>query len=82
MIDPVQKVYELIDNKWTDRGTAFCQSAFDSEKQMAKLIARSEELPTEIILQFYIRGEDVYQRQQGVCNIYPLPSIIPTFRFC
>jgi protein phosphatase 4 regulatory subunit 3 len=33
---------------------------------MAKLIARSEENPQEIILQFYIRGEDVYQRQQGM----------------
>lgn len=55
-----------MDNKWADKGTAFCQSAFDEDTQMAKLIARSEDNPQEVILQFYIRGEDVYQRQQGM----------------
>lgn len=32
---------------------------------MAKLIARSEDNPEDVILHFYVRGEDVYQRQQG-----------------
>jgi protein phosphatase 4 regulatory subunit 3 len=59
------QVYELIGQKWTDRGTAFCQGDYDEEARQARLIARAEH-SNEILLQCIIRTSDVYQRQQGI----------------
>ncbi|KZS97836.1 DUF625-domain-containing protein [Sistotremastrum niveocremeum HHB9708] len=64
------KVYELVENKWTDRGTALCISKFDKDTEQAQLIAQSEDNPEDTILSFYIRGEDVYQRQQGTLIVW------------
>lgn len=58
-------MYELIGQKWTDRGTAFCQGDYDEEARQAKLIARAEHT-NEVLLQCIIRTSDVYQRQQGI----------------
>lgn len=58
------QVYELIGQKWTDRGTAFCQGDYDEEARQARLIARAEH-SNEVLLQCIIRTSDVYQRQQG-----------------
>jgi protein phosphatase-4 regulatory subunit 3 len=58
-------VYELIGQRWTDRGTAFCQGDYDEDARQARLIARAEH-SNEILLQCIIRATDVYQRQQGI----------------
>lgn len=59
------QVYELIGQKWTDRGTAFCQGDYNEETRQARLIARAEN-SNEILLECIIRTSDVYQRQQGI----------------
>lgn len=58
-------MYELVDLQWEDRGTAFCTGDFDDNAQEAKIVAKSEASPDQILLQHTIRGHDVYQRQQG-----------------
>lgn len=60
----ILQVYELVGQKWTDRGTAFCQGEYDEEARQARLIARAEH-NNDILLQCIIRATDVYQRQQG-----------------
>ena len=60
------QVYELMGSRWIDQGTAFCLGSFQNETQEAFIIARAESNFNEIILSTAIRGNDVYQRQQGV----------------
>ncbi|KIJ37419.1 hypothetical protein M422DRAFT_231798 [Sphaerobolus stellatus SS14] len=67
------KVYELVGQKWTDRGTAFCQGDYDEEAREAKLVAR-DELTNEILLQCTIRATDVYQRQQDTLIVWTEPD--------
>lgn len=69
----ILQVYELVGQKWTDRGTAFCQGEYDEEARQARLIARAEH-NNDILLQCIIRATDVYQRQQGnsLC-LFPFP---------
>ncbi|GJJ07253.1 hypothetical protein Clacol_001453 [Clathrus columnatus] len=67
------KVYELVGQKWTDRGTAFCQGDYDDEARQARLIARAEH-SNEILLQCIIRATDVYQRQQDTLIVWTEPD--------
>ncbi|KAF8504224.1 component of IIS longevity pathway SMK-1-domain-containing protein [Gautieria morchelliformis] len=67
------EVYELIGQKWTDRGTAFCQGDYDEEARQARLIARAEH-SNEILLQCIIRTSDVYQRQQDTLIVWTEPD--------
>ncbi|KAF8592690.1 DUF625-domain-containing protein [Ramaria rubella] len=67
------KVYELIGQKWTDRGTAFCQGDYDEEARQARLIARAEHT-NEVLLQCIIRTSDVYQRQQDTLIVWTEPD--------
>ncbi|KAH7100629.1 DUF625-domain-containing protein [Auriculariales sp. MPI-PUGE-AT-0066] len=64
------KVYELVDLQWEDRGTAFCTGDFDENAQEAKIIAKAESNPDQILLQHTIRGADVYQRQQDTLILW------------
>ena len=56
----------MIGSRWIDQGTAFCLGSFQNETQEAFIIARAESNFNEIILSTAIRGNDVYQRQQGM----------------
>lgn len=58
------QVYELIGQRWTDRGTALCTGIYDEEVDQAAIVARSEISDVEL-LRSEIRVNDVYQRQQG-----------------
>lgn len=64
------KVYELVEMQWEDRGTAFCTGDFDDNSQEAKIVAKSEAHPEQILLQHTIRGIDVYQRQQETLIVW------------
>ncbi|KZW04010.1 DUF625-domain-containing protein [Exidia glandulosa HHB12029] len=64
------KVYELVDLQWEDRGTAFCTGDFDDNAQEAKIVAKSEANPDQVLLQHTIRGHDVYQRQQETLIVW------------
>ena len=63
-------MYELIDSRWTDRGTAFCSGDFDAASQEARLTARSEASPTEIILSCCIQSNIIYHRQQATLIVW------------
>lgn len=65
LTDFALQVYELIGSRWIDQGTAFCLGSFQTETQEAFIIARAESNFNDIILSTAIRGNDVYQRQQG-----------------
>lgn len=67
------KVYELVGQRWTDRGTALCTGVYDDEAEQASIVARSEITDVEL-LRSEIRAEDVYQRQQGKKAGFPTPS--------
>ena len=57
------KVYELINSRWVDQGTALCFGQYEDGE--AALVAKAEANMSEIILKTTIRSSDVYQRQQG-----------------
>lgn len=57
-------MYELVGQRWTDRGTALCTGVYDEELDQAAIVARSETSDAEL-LRSEIRMNDVYQRQQG-----------------
>jgi len=57
------KVYELINSRWIDQGTALCFGQYEDGE--AALVAKAEANMSEIILKTTIRSSDVYQRQQG-----------------
>jgi len=59
------KVYELINSRWVDQGTALCFGQYEDGE--AALVAKAETNMSEIILKTTIRSSDVYQRQQGLC---------------
>ena len=58
------KVYELINSRWVDQGTALCFGQYEDGE--AALVAKAEANMSEIILKTTIRSSDVYQRQQGL----------------
>lgn len=60
------KVYELINSRWVDQGTALCFGQYEDGE--AALVAKAETNMSEIILKTTIRSSDVYQRQQGLCT--------------
>ncbi|KAA1473470.1 DUF625-domain-containing protein [Dentipellis sp. KUC8613] len=68
------KVYELINSRWIDQGTAFCFGHYDETTSEALLIARAEANYNEIILQTVIRASDVYQRQQETLIVWTEPD--------
>jgi protein phosphatase-4 regulatory subunit 3 len=57
------KVYELINSRWVDQGTALCFGQYEDGE--AALVAKAEANMSDIILKTTIRSSDVYQRQQG-----------------
>jgi hypothetical protein len=57
------KVYELVNSRWVDQGTALCFGQYEDGE--ATLVAKAEANMSEIILKTTIRSSDVYQRQQG-----------------
>lgn len=61
----ISKVYELINSRWVDQGTALCFGQYEDGE--AALVAKAEANMSEIILKTTIRSSDVYQRQQGPC---------------
>lgn len=65
-VDLRLQVYELINARWIDQGTAFCFGHYDENTGDALLVARAEASYSEVILQTAIRSSDVYQRQQGI----------------
>ncbi|ETW83794.1 hypothetical protein HETIRDRAFT_313109, partial [Heterobasidion irregulare TC 32-1] len=67
-------VYELINSRWIDQGTAFCFGHYDDSTQEALLIARAESSYSEVILQTSIRSSDVYQRQQDTLIVWTEPD--------
>lgn len=56
-------MYELINSRWVDQGTALCFGQYEDGE--AALVAKAESNMSEIILKTTIRSSDVYQRQQG-----------------
>ncbi|TFY82924.1 hypothetical protein EWM64_g1093 [Hericium alpestre] len=68
------KVYELINQRWIDQGTAFCFGHYDESTSEALLIARAESNYNEVILQTTIRSSDVYQRQQETLIVWTEPN--------
>ena len=60
------KVYELINSRWVDQGTALCFGQYEDGE--AALVAKAEANMSDIILKTTIRSSDVYQRQQGPWN--------------
>ncbi|KAG8933667.1 Platinum sensitivity protein [Tulasnella sp. 417] len=67
------KVYELIGQRWTDRGTALCTGIYDEEVDQAAIVARSEISDVEL-LRSEIRVNDVYQRQQETLIVWTEPD--------
>ncbi|KAG8869734.1 Platinum sensitivity protein [Tulasnella sp. 331] len=67
------KVYELVGQRWTDRGTALCTGVYDDEAEQASIVARSEVTDVEL-LRSEIRAEDVYQRQQETLIVWTEPD--------
>ncbi|KAG9010898.1 Platinum sensitivity protein [Tulasnella sp. JGI-2019a] len=67
------KVYELVGQRWTDRGTALCTGVYDDEAEQASIVARSEVSDIEL-LRSEIRAEDVYQRQQETLIVWTEPD--------
>ena len=63
----IPKVYELINSRWVDQGTALCFGQYEDGE--AALVAKAEANMSEIILKTTIRSSDVYQRQQGSCLV-------------
>ena len=57
------QVYELVESRWVDQGTALCFGQYEDGE--AALVAKAEANMSEIILKTTIRSSDVYQRQQG-----------------
>ncbi|KAG9019471.1 Platinum sensitivity protein [Tulasnella sp. 427] len=67
------KVYELIGQRWTDRGTALCTGIYDEDVDQAAIVARSEISDVEL-LRSEIRVNDVYQRQQETLIVWTEPD--------
>ncbi|EIW80339.1 hypothetical protein CONPUDRAFT_154374 [Coniophora puteana RWD-64-598 SS2] len=70
------KVYELIDFRWVDQGTAYFHGQFIEETNQAFLIAREEEEDERTILSTGSRYKDVYQRQQDTLIIWTEPDSV------
>ncbi|KAI9507010.1 DUF625-domain-containing protein [Russula earlei] len=66
------KVYELINSRWVDQGTALCFGQYEDGE--AALIAKAEANMSEIILKTTIRSSDVYQRQQDTLIVWTEPD--------
>lgn len=75
--DGDQKVYELRDQSWFDRGTGHCKGIYDDTQDLALLIVEPEETPEkaeegqggflkdELLLSARVEKDDIYSRQQG-----------------
>lgn len=72
------QVYELINARWIDQGTAFCFGHYDENTGDALLVARAEASYSEVILQTAIRSSDVYQRQQGTFFLHTPAEVSDT----
>ncbi|KAH9077244.1 component of IIS longevity pathway SMK-1-domain-containing protein [Lactarius deliciosus] len=66
------KVYELIESRWVDQGTALCFGQYEDGE--AALVAKAEANMSEIILKTTIRSSDVYQRQQDTLIVWTEPD--------
>lgn len=66
------KVYELINSRWVDQGTALCFGQYEDGE--AALVAKAEANMSEIILKTTIRSSDVYQRQQDTLIVWTEPD--------
>lgn len=66
------KVYELIESRWVDQGTALCFGQYEDGE--AALVAKAESNMSEIILKTTIRSSDVYQRQQDTLIVWTEPD--------
>ncbi|KAH9966008.1 component of IIS longevity pathway SMK-1-domain-containing protein [Russula dissimulans] len=66
------KVYELINSRWVDQGTALCFGQYEDGE--AALIAKAEANMSDIILKTVIRSSDVYQRQQDTLIVWTEPD--------
>ncbi|KAH9999811.1 component of IIS longevity pathway SMK-1-domain-containing protein [Russula vinacea] len=66
------KVYELINSRWVDQGTALCFGQYEDGE--AALVAKAESNMSEIILKTTIRSSDVYQRQQDTLIVWTEPD--------
>ncbi|KAI0304169.1 component of IIS longevity pathway SMK-1-domain-containing protein [Russula brevipes] len=66
------KVYELINSRWVDQGTALCFGLYEDGE--AALVAKAEANMSDIILKTIIRSSDVYQRQQDTLIVWTEPD--------
>ncbi|KAI0268330.1 component of IIS longevity pathway SMK-1-domain-containing protein [Gloeopeniophorella convolvens] len=66
------KVYELIDSRWVDQGTALCFGQYEDGE--AALIAKAEANMSEVILKTTIRSSETYQRQQDTLIVWTEPD--------
>jgi len=66
------QVYELINSRWVDQGTALCFGQYEDGE--AALIAKAEANMSDIILKTTIRSSDVYQRQQDTLIVWTEPD--------